>query len=86
MATTTVSARGQLVIPYKLREKYNVKPNTQVEWIDMGKGLMVIPISEDPIKSSRGMLKGTRISTESLLSARQEDKDLEEKRFHGKRK
>ncbi len=80
MATGTVSEKGQLVIPKKLRIKYGLKAKSQVEWIDTGQGLMLIPISKDPVKSSRGMLKGTKITTESLLEMRKKDKEIEIKK------
>lgn len=99
MITSSVSTRGQLVIPHKLRKKYGLKPHTIVRWIDTGEGLMLIPMGtinraptnknnnniniNDPVTSSRGMLKGTKVSTHSLLEAKKEDKLLEEKGLKG---
>jgi len=80
MIKSSVSVRGQLVIPHKLRKKYGIEPHSQVRWIDTGQGLMLIPLTDDPVASSRGMLKGTKVSTRSLLKARKEDKVLEEQR------
>jgi bifunctional DNA-binding transcriptional regulator/antitoxin component of YhaV-PrlF toxin-antitoxin module len=79
MMTSSVSTRGQLVIPYKLRKKYGIKPHSIVRWMDTGQGLMLIPLTDDPVTSSRGMLKGTKVSTRSLLEAKKEDKVLEER-------
>ncbi len=81
MTISSVSTKGQLVIPYKLRKKYGIKPQSQVRWIDTGQGLMVIPLNDDPVSSSRGMLKGTNVSTHSLLEARKEEKALEERKI-----
>lgn len=78
MIKSSVSTKGQLVIPYKLRKKYGIKPHTIIRWIDTGQGLMLIPLTEDPISSSKGMLKGTNVSTQSYLKAKEEDKRLEE--------
>ncbi len=80
MAIGTISEKGQLVIPKKFRVKYGLKAKSQVEWIDTGQGLVLIPIPRDTIKSSRGMLKGTKITTETLLEARKRDKELERKK------
>ena len=77
MITSSVSTRGQLVIPHKLRKKYGIESHSQVRWIDTGQGLMLIPLTDDPATSSRGMLKKTKVSTHSLLEARKEDKALE---------
>lgn len=91
MITSSVSTKGQLVIPYSLRKKYDIKPHTMVRWIDTGEGIMLIPYNNanninniiDPVTSSRGMLKGTKVSTHSLLEAKKEDKLLEEKGLKG---
>jgi bifunctional DNA-binding transcriptional regulator/antitoxin component of YhaV-PrlF toxin-antitoxin module len=79
MIESSVSTRGQLVIPYKLRKKYGIKPNSVMKWIDTGQCLILIPQGDDPVASSRGMLKGTKVSTQSLLKSKKEDKALENK-------
>jgi AbrB family looped-hinge helix DNA binding protein len=33
---STVTARGQTAIPAEIRRRYNIKPNTKLEWIDDG--------------------------------------------------
>jgi predicted RNase H-like HicB family nuclease len=43
-----------------------------------GQGLMIIPFTDDPISSSKGMLKDTNVSTKSYLKAKEEDKQLEQ--------
>ena len=86
MIKSSVSTRGQLVVPHKLRKKYGIKPHSQVRWIDTGQGLMLVPLTDEPVTSSRGMLKGTKVSTRSLLEVRNEDKTLEELRFKGEQK
>jgi len=48
-----------------------------VEWIDKGKVITLVPIPDDVITSSRGILKKT--STRILLQQKKEDKELEEK-------
>ncbi len=78
MIVSSVSTKGQLVIPHELRQKYGIKPNTIMRWIDKGQGLMLVPLTDDPISSSKGMLKGTNISTKSYLKAKEEDKRLED--------
>jgi hypothetical protein len=39
---------------------------------------MIIPFTDDPISSSKGMLKDTNVSTKSYLKAKEEDKQLEQ--------
>ena len=81
MATVTVSQKGQLVIPKKLREKYGIKDQTLLELIDTGDGVLLVPIAGDPIRSSRGMLKGTKVTTQALLESRRADRKIEEHNF-----
>lgn len=80
MSRATVSARGQLIIPRKLRKKYGIKSKSEVEWLDMGNGLALIPIAEDPVKATRGILKGKGLR-ESLLKVKKEEREREEKRI-----
>ncbi|OIN96044.1 hypothetical protein AUJ66_07590 [Candidatus Desantisbacteria bacterium CG1_02_38_46] len=75
---TTVTVRGQTAVPAEIRRKYHIKGRMKLEWIDDGNVITVIPVSEDPIKYARGMLKGTGL-TKSLLKARAEERKLENK-------
>lgn len=57
MAQATVSAKGSIVIPQDLREKYGIVPSMRVEVLDIGGRVMILPILKNPIAASRGMLK-----------------------------
>ncbi len=80
MSKATVSSRGQLIIPRKLREKYGIKSKSKVEWLDMGNGLALIPIAEDPVKATRGILRGKDLR-ESLLKMKKQERERGEKRI-----
>ena len=73
---TTVTRRGQTVIPAKLRGRYGMDEGTQIEWLDTGAGLKVIPVPPDPIAALRGSGRGERL-TERLLAERRRDRDRE---------
>jgi len=74
---SVVSAKGSIVIPRVLREKYGLKKGTQVHVIDYGGVLSIIPASDDPIKASHGMLRGGPSLVEALLKSRREDLERE---------
>ena len=54
---TTVSERGQVSIPSEIRGHYNIKPNSQIAWLETPEGIFIIPVPEDPIESFRGKSK-----------------------------
>ena len=77
MGISTVSEKGWIVIPQELREKYGLKKGTRVHVIDYGGVITIIPVSEDPIKKSHGMLRGGSSLVEALLKSRKEDLERE---------
>ncbi len=77
--TTTVSARGQLVIPASLRKKYGLRDHAKVAWVELGQGLLLVPAGKEAVRASRGMLKGTGASTKLLLQIRRHELHREEK-------
>ncbi|MBI5554293.1 MAG: AbrB/MazE/SpoVT family DNA-binding domain-containing protein [Elusimicrobia bacterium] len=72
---STVTVRGQTAIPVAIRRKYNIKPHTQLEWIDDGHSITVIPISSNPIKTLKGKCKNVDF-LKALLKSRKEEKSI----------
>ncbi|MBI4506280.1 MAG: AbrB/MazE/SpoVT family DNA-binding domain-containing protein [Chloroflexi bacterium] len=76
VSRTTLTKRGQTVIPAVLRRRYGIVEGTQLEWLDTGVGLKVIPVPGDPITALRGIGRGERL-TERLLAERRRDRARE---------
>ncbi len=76
---TTISTRGQVSIPAALRKKYGIEPETQVEWIEEGNAIKIIPLPKDPIKAFRGAGRG-RYASEKLIRDRKKERSEEEAR------
>ena len=76
---STVSTRGQVSIPARLRKKFLIEPETQVEWIEEGNAIKVIPLPKDPIKAFRGAGRG-RYTSEKLAKDRRAERREEDAR------
>jgi AbrB family looped-hinge helix DNA binding protein len=72
---STITARGQTVIPVDIRRRFNLSPSDRLEWIVENDTIRVVPVREDPIEAFRGRGKGG--ATERLLKERAADKEYE---------
>jgi len=72
MTKSSVTKRGQTVIPASIRKKYHIVEGTRLEWIDTGEGIRVVPIPKDVLGSLKGVAKGEKL-VERLLREREED-------------
>lgn len=68
---TTVTARGQTVVPARIRRDHGIESQTRLEWIDDGHSIRVIPLPEDPIRAARGISRGL---SRRLLAEREHDR------------
>jgi len=74
--TTSVSSRGQTVIPAEIRKRHHIQEGDHLVWLDDGNTIKVIPVSADPILALRGRGRGENL-TKRLLEARREDRRRE---------
>lgn len=63
---STVSKRGQTVVPAELRKKYGIDEGTTLAWLDTQQGIRVFPLPEDPLKALRGSGRGLGSVAEHL--------------------
>ncbi len=80
--SSKVTSKGQIVIPKKIREKYGIRTSTSIHWVEKAEGILMVPDSEDPIISARGMLKGSGI-LKAYLKDKKSEKERESKKGHG---
>jgi AbrB family looped-hinge helix DNA binding protein len=80
MYTARVSTKGWIVIPKDLREKYGLKTGTQVQVVDYGGVLALIPLPHDPVEALHGMLEHGPSLTADLLEERAWERSGEEGR------
>lgn len=78
MYTAKVSSKGWVVIPKDLRRKYSLKEGTQVQVVDYGDVLALIPLPDDPAEALHGMLEGGPSLTADLIEERARERVREE--------
>jgi AbrB family looped-hinge helix DNA binding protein len=71
---STVTQKGQIVIPAKLRKKFGIRSGTKVAFIEEDERLLLQPLTADYIRSLRGVLKGDRSPLKILLEERKRDR------------
>ena len=69
---STITARGQTVIPAEIRRRFQLDPSKKLEWIVDDNGITVVPVKADPIEAFRG--RGQGGSVERLLQDRKRDR------------
>ena len=78
MLQTSVSKRGQTVIPAPIRKRDAIREGDLLVWLDDGQTIKVIPVpADDPIRALRGAGRGERL-VEQLLASRREDRSREQ--------
>jgi AbrB family looped-hinge helix DNA binding protein len=88
MDAAYVTSKGQLVIPVKLRRKYNIRKGTRVNFVEDHGKIILQPVTREYIREFRGIYKlkpGEKSATQALLDDRAEDKRHEEEKIarHG---
>jgi len=73
---STVTTKGQLVIPSKLRRKYAIKEGTRVAFLEQENRLVLQPVTPEYIRSLRGSLRGEPSALKALLEDRKREREL----------
>lgn len=72
---STITSRGQTVIPAVVRKRFHLGPSDRLEWVVENDHIRVVPVRENPIDAFRGRGKGG--ATARLLEERQKDRETE---------
>jgi AbrB family looped-hinge helix DNA binding protein len=80
MTTTTITSKGQIVIPSKIRKHLNIKPGMRFVVQEQGHKIIVEKVDKNYFNQFAGILKGTN-ATEELFKERKLEKERENKRW-----
>jgi AbrB family looped-hinge helix DNA binding protein len=68
---STITARGQTVVPAPVRKRFHLGPADRLEWVVEGDRILVVPVRTNPTAAFRGRGKGR--STTRLLDDRRRE-------------
>ena len=78
--TVIVSQKGWVVIPAELRRKHNLGPGTEVQVVDYGGVLALVPKLQDPVQQAAGMFRGRKSLGRALLAEHRTERGREKVR------
>jgi AbrB family looped-hinge helix DNA binding protein len=73
--TVNFGAKGQVVIPRRLRKEFEIEEGTRASVVSTPEGILLKPITRAYIKSLRGSLKGTK-AMETFMAERKREREL----------
>ena len=75
-SVSTVTTKGQLVIPSRLRRKYGIRKGTRVARIEEEARIILQPVPREYIRSLRGSIKGEPSAMKFLREGRDQHREL----------
>jgi len=81
MEVSTMTSKGQIVVPARLRKRYGIKPGTKIHFIERNHEILFQPVTKEYIRSLCGILKSDSSLTKELLKERAWDKKREEEKL-----
>jgi len=72
---TTVSTKGQFVIPSEMRTSLGIRPGTRIAVTQEGSRIVLEPVSEELVDRTRGIFAGGSSLSDDLQRERRRTKD-----------
>jgi AbrB family looped-hinge helix DNA binding protein len=73
MAIVKTLSKGQVVIPAEMRKRYHIEPGTEMQIMEYGGILYLIPPVKDPIQAACGLLPSKPSLAGRLLKERKSE-------------
>jgi antitoxin PrlF len=80
MTITSVTSKGQVVIPSMIRKRLNIKQGTRLCILESGGKVILQPITTDYFDQMAGIVNSQGRLLKDLLLERREEKEREDKR------
>jgi AbrB family looped-hinge helix DNA binding protein len=72
-----ISQKGWVVIPAVLRAKYALRPGDNMQVVDYGGVLAIVPAFKDPVKQGVGLLKGDDSLAQAIIEEHRKERERE---------
>jgi AbrB family looped-hinge helix DNA binding protein len=82
MDTAYVTTKGQLVVPARIRRRFNIKPGTRINFLEDKDRIIMQPVTREYIASFCGIFKskpGEKSAVQELLDERAADRAKEDR-------
>ena len=76
MDKSVVTAKGQIVIPAKLRRKHGIKKGTPVSFFERGTEIVLQPLTDDYFRSLMGILGKKGNVLKALMEEKKREREL----------
>lgn len=76
MERSTVTIKGQVVIPSGIRKKYGIKSGTKVYFLDQEGIIKIIPVTSEVIEANFGFLKTKGKLLKALMEEKKREREL----------
>jgi len=73
MITVKTLSKGQIVIPAEIRKRHHIEQGTEIQVMEYGGIIYLIPPVEDPIGEACGLLAAIPSLSKKLLDERKQD-------------
>jgi AbrB family looped-hinge helix DNA binding protein len=82
METAYVTTKGQLVVPARIRRRFNIRPGTRINFLEDKNRIIMQPVTREYIGSFCGIFKpkpGEKSAVQELLEERAADRAKEDR-------
>lgn len=76
MESSIVTTKGQIVIPSKIRKRYNIKDGTRVHFYEEKGEIKLVPVTSEMIKKNFGILGTKGKMLKALAAEKRKEREL----------